>query len=987
MNLWISLDKDFEELFLKLERESKEYMVIEGLTTEKLDPTRFFKGFLKSGNVADASIDPNSNVSAQNITTLLHEMGKPMQKLLSFNKIYIELKEEFGKDVADEALKAHIFGDILIHDNASTFRSYCFAYSLKDIAEKGLFFINEMKALPPKHLDSFNSLTMETCAFLTNLQNGAVGLVDYLLYSFYFWNKDVSEGFIPKEKSTYIKEQQFQKMIFEFNQPYLKINQSMYGNLTIFDREYFAGLFGGLEFPNGTYAIDFVEEFMEYQKDFLNYERALRKKKSFTFPVLTFSGIFKNDKWLDEDMAKFIVKHNMEWADVNIYKSENPEAISACCFVNNQEIAIKHNNVFEYGRFDELYKKYKDETVEVVGDSSGNIKTAKIIKRTTNENLSEIKLTTGSSISVSKDHLHFTLDGIKETKELSIKDYILINDKNIENIHTKDYTYSQGFLMGAFLGDGYYGKNIVNFVFEKERKEENILPRIKQGLIDFGFDDLKIHQSSKRKRNKYICSKEFETVLQEFIPKNNASKKELNMNKVLNSSYEFKQGIIDGLMETDGNKKSNRIYSTSLKMIKNIQYIGSLLGYVSNVDENDKRKKVVIKDKEYDKKQLYCLRFYITDANVPNKKIYKNGKTYIKISEINEIKNTKENKDVYCFVLESADKKFMLPNGILTHNCRAEFNLEDIKESKKLTGNSNSIGGTDLGTGSSLVIDINLARVGYEAKGDYAIAKTLIKRRVELAQKIHYVHREKILRKNIERDLLPNYSYGLMKLESQYATIGIASMTEFVELMGGLDKNNIGEYFFNDKGIEYLGGVTKYINELGDDTLDKYKYTQSQEVSPNESGAIRLLKKDKLYFKDYPIDKVAYSNQFCDLSMSFPISERIRVDGILANKMNGGNILHLNLGEKWGNFEDAWKFNLEVAKSGSKYWSEIRKFQYCENDHNFFGTKCPICGLDAKGDILKVVGYLVKNEYYQKERREEMDNRIFYSKKDINKLK
>jgi len=649
MNLWISLDKDFEELFLKLERESKEYMVIEGLTTEKLDPTRFFKGFLKSGNVADASIDPNSNVSAQNITTLLHEMGKPMQKLLSFNKIYIELKEEFGKDVADEALKAHIFGDILIHDNASTFRSYCFAYSLKDIAEKGLFFINEMKALPPKHLDSFNSLTMETCAFLTNLQNGAVGLVDYLLYSFYFWNKDVSEGFIPKEKSTYIKEQQFQKMIFEFNQPYLKINQSMYGNLTIFDREYFAGLFGGLEFPNGTYAIDFVEEFMEYQKDFLNYERALRKKKSFTFPVLTFSGIFKNDKWLDEDMAKFIVKHNMEWADVNIYKSENPEAISACC--------------------------------------------------------------------------------------------------------------------------------------------------------------------------------------------------------------------------------------------------------------------------------------------------------------------------------------------------RAEFNLEDIKESKKLTGNSNSIGGTDLGTGSSLVIDINLARVGYEAKGDYAIAKTLIKRRVELAQKIHYVHREKILRKNIERDLLPNYSYGLMKLESQYATIGIASMTEFVELMGGLDKNNIGEYFFNDKGIEYLGGVTKYINELGDDTLDKYKYTQSQEVSPNESGAIRLLKKDKLYFKDYPIDKVAYSNQFCDLSMSFPISERIRVDGILANKMNGGNILHLNLGEKWGNFEDAWKFNLEVAKSGSKYWSEIRKFQYCENDHNFFGTKCPICGLDAKGDILKVVGYLVKNEYYQKERREEMDNRIFYSKKDINKLK
>jgi len=497
-----------------------------------------------------------------------------------------------------------------------------------------------MKALPPKHLDSFNSLVMETCAFLTNLQNGAVGLVDYILYSFYFWKKDVTEGYIPRDNAEYVKHQQFQKMIFEFNQPYLKINESMYGNITIFDREYFLGLFGGLELPDGTYCVDIVEEFIQYQKDFLNYEKRLRKEKGFVFPVLTFSGIFQDGKWKDEDMSKFVVRHNMEWGDVNMYKSENPESISACC--------------------------------------------------------------------------------------------------------------------------------------------------------------------------------------------------------------------------------------------------------------------------------------------------------------------------------------------------RAEFSLEDIKSSKKLKGNSNSIGGTDLGTGSSLVIDINLARIGFKCKGDFNKAKEMIKEYTELIQKIHYIHREKILRKNIERGLLPNYSYGLMKLESQYATVGISSMTEFVDFMGGLTKNKIGEYFYTDKGIEYLGGITEYINKLGEDTLDKYNFTQSQEVSPNESGAIRLLKKDHLYFENYPVNKFAYSNQFCDLTMNFPIEERIRVDGLLAKRMNGGNILHLNLGERWNNFEDAWNFNLKVANSGSKYWSEIRKFQYCKNDHNFFGKKCPICGEDAKGDIIKVVGYLVKTEYYQKERREEMDSRFFY---------
>ena len=646
MNLWISLDKDFEEFFLGLEKTHKEYLKIEGLSNDKLDPTRFFKGFIKSGNVADASIDPNSNVNSQNMTTLLHEMSKPFQKLVSFNKLFIELKEEYGKEFACKAMLAHIEGDIFIHDAAGfSYFPYCYAYTLKDVVEKGLFFINEMKAEPPKHLNTFNSHTMETIAFLTNLQSGAVGLPDYLLYSFFFWNKDVNEGYIKKEDSEKVKYQQFQKMIFELNQPYLKINQSAYTNFTILDRDYFYGLFGSLAFPDGTLAVDIVEEFMQYQKDFLNYEKEIRKTKSFTFPVLTFSGIFKDGNWKDEDMSKFVVRHNMEWADVNMYQSGNPEALSSCC--------------------------------------------------------------------------------------------------------------------------------------------------------------------------------------------------------------------------------------------------------------------------------------------------------------------------------------------------RAEFNLEDIKGNKKLEGNFNSIGSADLSIGSTKVIDINLARVGYKSKGNLEKAKEIVKELTDMIQKIHYIHREKILKKNIERGLLPNYTHGLMKLERQYATVGIASMMEFAEFMGGIDRNEIGELTYNDKGIEYLGQITEYINKLGENTIEKYNYTQSQETSPNESGASLLYKKDLIYFPEYPIKTILYSNQWCSLSENFDLFERIRVDGLLANRMKGGNILHLNINEKWASFEDAWNFNLAVARAGCKYWSEIRKFQYCKNDHNFYGSVCPICNEKAEGDILKVVGYLVKNEYYQKERREEMDNRFFYSSKIV----
>lgn len=647
MNLWLSLDKDFERLFVKLEKEEKEHMKLEGLTTDKLDPTRFFKGFLNSGNVADASIDPNSNVNSQNITTLLHEMSKPMQKLLSLNKLYIELKEEYDKDTADKAIKGHIVGDIYIHDlSGFSYKPYCYAYSLKSIAEKGLYFINEMKANAPKHLDTFNSHIMETIAFLTNLQDGAVGVPDYLLYSFYFWNKDKNEGYIDSDKAEIYKKQQFQKMIFELNQPFLKINQSAYTNFSIMDREYYVGLFGGLSFPNGDLAIDYIEDFMKYQKDFLEYINELREEKGFTFPVLTFSAIFKDGEWQDEDMAKFAVRHNMKWGDTNMYVSDNADVLSSCCRMTNS--------------------------------------------------------------------------------------------------------------------------------------------------------------------------------------------------------------------------------------------------------------------------------------------------------------------------------------------------LTDIKENKveKLEGNFNSTGGTDLNIGSTKAITINLPRVAFRAKGDFKRAKEITKELVDLIHKIHFIHREKILQKNIERGLLPQYTYKLMNMEKQFATVGVVGLQEFVEFFGGISKNNIGELFYSDKGIKVVSEILDYITKLNNITLNTYGYTSNIEEIPAENASPTLLKKDRLVFRNFPMkNKIAYANQWCALDENFALNERIKLSGLLDNKMGGGAILHLNLGESWSSFEDAWKFNTYVASQGVKYWSEIRKFQYCENDHNFFGKTCPICGGEAKGDIIKVVGYLVKNEYYQKERREEMDSRIFYDLK------
>jgi len=328
----ITLDEDYKTQFQRLKKKYGEEMFeIEGLDKESLNITNFFKKFMNSDNVANASIDDNSNVTDKNISIMLSESRKPYNKLLSHNKIYIELKENFGKETADKWLELQINGALYSHDShESTLKPYCFAFSLKPIVEKGLFFIDTMKAKPAQHLDTFNHHVLEFVSYATNMQSGAVGIPDYLIYAYYYWQNDVKTNYVS-DAEVY-KKQKWQEILFNLNQPYLKGGeQSAYTNFSILDRDHIIGLLGDEIFPDGSLIIDHLEEIIQYQKDFLDYEREIRYEKFFTFPVISASLLFQNNKYTDEDMAKFINKHNMTWQDVNIYNATEVDALSSCC--------------------------------------------------------------------------------------------------------------------------------------------------------------------------------------------------------------------------------------------------------------------------------------------------------------------------------------------------------------------------------------------------------------------------------------------------------------------------------------------------------------------------------------------------------------------------------------------------------------------------------------------------------------------------------
>ena len=335
-----NLDKDFTEYLDELKATSdREFSKLNGIDDSNLNFTDFIDNFTQDNSkVVDISINPNANSDTKDVTSLLHNMAEPHCKLLAMNKIFYELKKKYGLEQAKKWLYSEWYGISYLHDfPTASFLPYCYAVDLDQLVEKGLFFINKFKTQPAKHLTTFNDHCLEFIGWLSNRQSGAVGLPSYLVYSYWYWKNDVANGFYLKDPE-YYRRQCFQKFIYDCNQPYLRVIQSAFTNITIMDRPYLEELFGGRQYPDGQFVIDNIEGIIEHQKVFMDVVKETRKHMMATFPVITYSLLFKDGKFVDEEFAKWACKENMEWCDGNFFLGSDVTALSSCCrLVNNLE--------------------------------------------------------------------------------------------------------------------------------------------------------------------------------------------------------------------------------------------------------------------------------------------------------------------------------------------------------------------------------------------------------------------------------------------------------------------------------------------------------------------------------------------------------------------------------------------------------------------------------------------------------------------------
>lgn len=346
MKLNVKLNKNFQTQFNRMvEKYGEEFLKLQGFDEATLSFTDFIEGFIDSDNVANTSIDANANIAQKDIVTLLSEMSKPDQKLLVFNKLYYEINKKYGYKIANEAMEAMWSYSIYMHDfNTATLVPYCFAYDIKPIAEKGLFFIQGYNAKPAKHLDSFIQILMEAISFLSRRQSGACGLPNLIPYLYYFWSRDVAQGYYTKDPETY-KRQQIQALVHRLNQPWVRSDQAAFTNVSVFDHPYFEAIFGGGEFPDGSFMIDEEEEIIEFQKDFIDVVNEIREENIFTFPVLTASLLYQDNKFVDEEFARWASDASLKWNLFNFFTDSTVNSLSNCCRLKSDITDLYFNSI------------------------------------------------------------------------------------------------------------------------------------------------------------------------------------------------------------------------------------------------------------------------------------------------------------------------------------------------------------------------------------------------------------------------------------------------------------------------------------------------------------------------------------------------------------------------------------------------------------------------------------------------------------------
>ena len=351
----LSYEPEFEALIDKIREmpNGEKLLDLSGISKRKLDFNKFTEDFIgkKDSNVADLSVDSNSNIKERTIVTYLSEAPKGIFRLNNYYQIWRDLKNKYGIDRANEAIKADITGDIYIADQHLWNTSYCFAFSAYQILEEGMPFIKSPVSKPAVHLDSFLQHIIQSTMYFSNSIAGAVAFPDLFPALSFVYRYDKSIGYPTSDPVEFDKwvEQQFQLFVYTINQPYRSGTQSPFVNISVFDKFSLEDMFGGLSWTNpktGEFVDIDLKLVDKLQRQFSEWFVRESNEQVFTFPVMTSVSMAEIDnqgkrRVKDEEFFRWVAEINKDRCLFNCYISEESGKLSSCCRLRNDTTKMK----------------------------------------------------------------------------------------------------------------------------------------------------------------------------------------------------------------------------------------------------------------------------------------------------------------------------------------------------------------------------------------------------------------------------------------------------------------------------------------------------------------------------------------------------------------------------------------------------------------------------------------------------------------------
>ena len=303
---------------------------------------QFIKDYAKAKNAATGSkYDANANVTEKNIVTLNGELFKG--DVIKVNRAILtdKIRELYGEELAKEYIRMLEQHLLYTHDETSIM-PYCVAITMYPFLLEGLQPIGGLSARP-KNLDSFCGMFVNLVFAISSQFAGAVATGEFLMYFDYFARKEWGDDYWKRPEEMVDKhrnidktlEQKFQQIVYSINQPAAARNfQSVFWNISYFDKNYFEGIFGEFYFPDGTQPQ--WESLSWLQKKFAKWFNEERTKCILTFPVETMALLTNGEDVVDEEYADFTAEMYSKGHSFFTYMSDSPDSLSSCCRLRNE---------------------------------------------------------------------------------------------------------------------------------------------------------------------------------------------------------------------------------------------------------------------------------------------------------------------------------------------------------------------------------------------------------------------------------------------------------------------------------------------------------------------------------------------------------------------------------------------------------------------------------------------------------------------------